>query len=88
MNLQNPEPPKYFIDQQGTLIADKDWVERKSDIISGMVRYNLPTDMGELLFLEVKGAEWRLEGRQMVLTHKPPLYVRDAITIHYKVKGQ
>lgn len=88
MNLQDPEPPKYFIDQQGVLVADKDWKERKSDIIRSMVRYDLPEDLGEILFLEVKDVPWRLEGRQIVLQHRPELYVPYAITLHYKVKAE
>lgn len=80
------ESPKYYTDQQGILVVDSDWIERRADIVAYQQQYFFPADMGELLYLEVKDLCWRLEGRIIFLQEKPTKYIKDAIIIHYRTR--
>lgn len=64
-------------------ISDPDQVERVTCIEAYRQYYDLPEDLDDLLYLEVKGHQFRLEGRKIVLVDKPPKFVPDAIVIRY-----
>lgn len=72
----------------GITIGEKGYKERLASITAGQIVYNLPDDLGTLLYLNIEGAYIKsIEGHQLVVYPVPEKTIVDAITIHYLPKG-